>query len=82
MYLKGLEDLMLHVSKLSTESENAFFKRPWLKKGLKQRGGFESEDVPENVVKIVSKETPALLNVEVKQPVIHFTHLHDSSPGN
>lgn len=48
------------------------------KKGT-EREGIESEDMAEI---LVSKETPALLNVEVKQPVIHFTHLRDSSLGH
>lgn len=39
---------------------------------MKQREGIESEDVPENVLKIVLKETPTLLNAEVTKPVIHF----------
>lgn len=47
------------------------FQNATTEKGLKQRGSVESEDVPENV-KIVSKEIPTLLSIEVTKPVIHF----------
>lgn len=63
MYLKGVKDSMLYVS---------CFKK------LKQTGGVESEDVPENVVETVSKETP-----KWKLPTLPFTsHTSSYTKGN
>lgn len=63
MYLKGVKDSMLYVS---------CFKK------LKQTAGVESEDVPENVVETVSKETP-----KWKLPTLPFTsHTSSDTKGN
>lgn len=64
MYLKAVKDSELQVSQFSTEGKTP---PPW----MKQRGGMESEDVPENVLWIDSWETPTLLNAEVLLQASH-----------
>lgn len=64
--------VLLNVSKSSERLGAASLARKapdW--KGAKQGEGIESENVPENVLKIVLKETHTLLDTEVAKPV-HF----------